>query len=84
MKTSAVTVNSTATLLVAPDNKDRIVYLHSGTGSVYVGGSDVTASTGIHLPNGTTMQMTVPFNESIYGVTATSTQTMRILTPDID
>ena len=84
MKTSAVTVNSTATLLVAPDNKDRIVYLHSGTGSVYVGGSDVTASTGIHLPNGTTIQMTIPFNESVYGVTSAATQTMRILTPDID
>jgi hypothetical protein len=84
MKTSAVTVTTSATLLVTADNKERIVYLHSGTGSVYVGGSDVTASTGIHLPNGTTMQISVPFNETIYGITSSSTQTMRVLTPDID
>jgi hypothetical protein len=84
MKTSATTVTTAATLLIAADNKDRICYLHSGTGSVYVGGSDVTSSTGIHLPNSTTMQITVPFNETIYGITSTSTQTMRVLTPDID
>ena len=84
MKTSAVTVNTTATLLIAADNKDRVCYLHSGTGSVYVGGSDVTTSTGLHLPNGTTMELTVPFNETIYGIVTTGTQTMRVLTPDID
>ena len=84
MKTSAVTVGTTATLLIAADNKDRVCYLHSGTGSVYVGGSDVTTSTGIHLPNGTTMQFNVPFNETIYGVVSTGTQTMRVLTPDVD
>ena len=84
MKTSAVTVNATATLLIDADNKDRVCYLHSGTGSVYIGGSDVTASTGIHLPNGTTMQITVPYKETIYGICATGTNTMRVVTPDID
>ena len=84
MKTSAVTVNTTATLLIAADDTTRVCYLHSGTGSVYVGGSDVTTSTGIHLPNGTTMQLTVPFKETIYGIVTTGTQTMRVLTPDVD
>jgi hypothetical protein len=84
MKTSAVTVGTTATLLIAADNKDRVCYLHSGTGSIYVGGSDVTAATGIHLPNSTTMQLSVPFNETIYGITSASTQTMRVLTSDVD
>ena len=84
MKTSAVTVAATATLLIDADNQNRTCYLHSGTGSVYVGGSDVTASTGIHLPNGTTMQLTVPQGETIYGITASGTQTMRVLTPSVD
>jgi hypothetical protein len=84
MKTSAVTVSTTATLLIAADDKPRTCYLHSGTGSVYVGGSDVTASTGIHLANGTTIELQVPFKETIYGITSASTQTMRVLTPDID
>lgn len=84
MKTSAVTVTTTATLLIAADNKERVCYLHSGTGSVYIGGADVTTSTGIHLPNGTTIQLNVPFNETIYGVVSSGTQTMRVLTPDVD
>jgi len=84
MKTSAITVGTTATLLIAADNKERICYFHSGTGSIYVGGSDVTAATGIHLPSNTTMQLNVPFNETIYGITSASTQTMRVLTPDVD
>lgn len=84
MKSSAITVGTTATLLIAGDNQPRVVYLHSGTGSIYIGGSDVTSATGIHLPNGTTMQINLPFNEPLYGITSASTQTMRTLTPDID
>lgn len=84
MKTSAVTVTTTATLLISADNIPRTCYLHSGTGSIYIGGSDVTASTGIHLPNGTTIELQVPFKETIYGITSSSSHTMRVLTPDID
>jgi hypothetical protein len=84
MKSSAITVGTSATLLIAADNQPRVVYLHSGTGSIYVGGSDVTSATGIHLPNGTTMQLDLPFNQTLYGITSASTHTMRTLTPDID
>jgi len=84
MKTSAITVTTTATLLIAADNQNRVCYLHSGTGSTYVGGSDVTAATGIHLSNGTTMEIVVPINQTVYGITSASTHTMRVLTPDID
>jgi hypothetical protein len=84
MKTSAITVGTTATLLIAADDTTRKCYLHSGTGSVYIGGSDVTAATGIHLPTNTTMEINVPFKETIYGVVSAGTQTMRVLTPDVD
>jgi len=84
MKTSAVTITTSATLLIDADNQPRICYLHSGSGSVYIGGSDVTASTGIHLSNGTTLAISVPFNETIYGITSSGTQTMRVLTPSVD
>jgi hypothetical protein len=84
MKSSVITVGTTATLLIAADNLPRVIYLHSGTGSIYVGGSDVTSATGIHLPNGTTMQIDLPFNQTLYGITSASTHTMRTLTPDID
>lgn len=84
MKSAAVTVTTSPTLLIAADNHNRICYLHSGTGSVYIGGADVTSSTGIHLSNGTTIEITMPINETIYGITSSSTQTMRVLTPDLD
>lgn len=84
MKSTAVTVTTSPTLLIAADNQNRICYLHSGTGSVYIGGADVTSSTGIHLSNGTTIEITMPINETIYGITSSSTQTMRVLTPDLD
>jgi len=84
MKTSAVTVTTSATLLIAADNQPRICYLHSGSGSVYIGGSDVTAATGIHLTNGTTIEISVPFNETIYGICSSGTNTMRVLTPSVD
>ncbi|CAB4147144.1 hypothetical protein UFOVP519_13 [uncultured Caudovirales phage] len=84
MKSTAITVTTSPTLLIEADNQNRVCYLHSGTGSVYVGGSDVTASTGIHFPNGTTMEITLPIGETIYGITSSSTHTMRILTPDVD
>jgi len=84
MKSAAVTVSTTATLLIAADNQNRVCYLHSGTGSIYIGGDDVTSSNGIHLSNGTTIEITVPINQTLYGITNSSTHTMRVLTPDLD
>jgi len=84
VKTSVATVTTSATLLIAADNQPRICYLHSGSGSVYIGGSDVTAANGIHLPNSTTMEISVPFNETIYGITSSGTNTVRVLTPSVD
>jgi len=84
MKSAAVTVTTSPTLVIEADNQNRICYLHSGTGSVYIGGADVTSSTGIHLSNGTTMEVNVPFNQTVYAVTSASTHTMRVMTPDGD
>lgn len=84
MKSIATTVTTSATLIVSADNKERTVYLHSGTGSVYIGGSNVTSSTGLHLPNGSTLEMVIPINETLYGITSSATQTLITLTPDTD
>lgn len=84
MKTTSHTVNSTPSIVVAADDQNRTVYLHSGTGSVYIGGSNVTSSTGLHMPNGTTMTMFIPSRETLYAVTSASSQTFIVLTPDTD
>lgn len=84
MKSIAVTVTTSPTLLVASDDLSRICYIHSGTGSIYLGGADVTSTTGIHLANGETISIQVPFKETVYGITSSSTNTARVLTPDVD
>lgn len=84
MKSTAVTVASTPTLIVPADNKNRDIYLHSSTGSTYIGGSTVSSQTGLHLPNGTTMTVFIPASETLYAITAASTHTMVVLTPDLD
>lgn len=84
MKSAAVTVTTSPTLLIAADNQNRVCVLHSATGSIYIGGADVTSSTGIHLSNGTTIEITMPINQTLYGITNSSTHTIRVLTPDLD
>lgn len=84
MKNTAHTITTTPSLIIPADNKSRTVYLHSGTGSVYIGNSTVSSSTGIHLQNGTTIEMFIPDNETLYAVTAAASQTLITLTPDVD
>jgi len=84
MKSFATTVTTTPTLIVPADNINRTVYLHTGTGSVYIGGSDVTSADGVHLQNGTTIQLFIPLSETLYAVTGSSSQTLITLTPDSD
>jgi hypothetical protein len=84
MKSVAVTVATTATLLIAADNQPRTCYFHSTSGSTYLGDSAVTVSSGLHLPNNQTITIQVPFGETLYGITNTGTTNVRVLTPDVD
>jgi hypothetical protein len=84
MKSVAVTVGTTATLLIAADNQPRTCYLHSTSGSTYLGDSAVTTSSGLHLPNNDTITIQVPFGETLYGITNTGSTNVRVLTPDLD
>jgi hypothetical protein len=84
MKSTAVTVTTQPTLVIAADNIPRHCYLHSSSGSLYIGGNDVSAANGLHLPNNTTIELFVPTNETVYAITSSSSHTMRVLTPDVD
>lgn len=85
MKSVSTTVGVTAVLVVAPDNKFREVYLHNaGGGKVYLGGADVTSTSGFHLNNNEAMTVTVPIGESLYGISASGTNAVITLTPDLD
>jgi hypothetical protein len=81
----AVTVTTTATLVVTADDKNRTVYLHNPSGvKMYLGGSTVTTTTGFHLDNGDTLTIELPLRETLYGIVAAGSHDVVVLRPDAD
>ena len=72
-----VTVTTSPTLLVAGDAGAEQVNLHS-KGTIYLGGADVTTSTGYQMDNGD--KVVLQNHESpIYGICSSGTPTMQVL-----
>lgn len=85
MKSVAVTVTTSPTLIVASDDLNRWVYIHnSGGAKIYVGNGNVTTTTGFHIGNGESQELFVPEKETLYAIVASSTNTIQVLTPDGD
>jgi hypothetical protein len=78
-KTSQVSVTSTPTLLVTANRADQSVYLHSSSGVIYLGNSDVTTSTGYRMDNGDKLTLQLSDNESLYGIVSSGTATMMVM-----
>jgi len=76
---SAVTVATTATLL-APANGDRvsIAIINNGGVTLYVGGSGVTAATGVPIPAGAALADS-DSTDAYYGIVASGTVDARVL-----
>jgi hypothetical protein len=77
--TSQKTVTTAATLLVTANRADQLVYLHSSSGTIYLGNSDVTTSTGYRMDNGDKLSLQLSDNEALYGITNTGTATMMVM-----
>ena len=86
MRSSAVTVTTSPTLLVAADDTHRTVYLHVvGNATVYLGSETVTTTNGLNTEKHTSpLEIIIPSRQTLYGIVATSTENVRVLTPDID
>jgi hypothetical protein len=84
MKSQAFSVGTSVAVLIAADNQNRTCYVHASSGSVYLGGSAVTASTGMHLPSNQTITITLPVGEALYGIASSGTTDVRVLSPDGD
>lgn len=85
MKSTAYTVNATATLIVPAQHYFRQVAIHSSTGSIYLGASNVTgALDGVHVKNGDTLVIDVPINETIYAVDGFGTAKAIVLDSSAD
>jgi hypothetical protein len=81
MPTSAqITVTTTATIIVPASNFDQTANLHNlGGGAMYLGGANVTTSNGYKFDNGDKLTVTVGDHEALYGITASGTQTIAVL-----
>ena len=78
---SQISINSTATVLVAATAFDQTVYIHnSGGGVVYLGAANVTTANGYKLDNGDKITIGVGDHEALYAVTASGTNVVSVLT----
>jgi len=87
MNSTAHTVTTTRSLVITSDNITRTVYLHvMGNGTVYIGGSDVTAAQGFPIVKHTApIQGGLGVGEGLWGICASGqTETIRIITIDAD
>ena len=77
ISSSQITVTTSPTLLVAGDGVAEGVYLHAKH-TVYLGGSDITSSTGYQMDNGD--KLTINNHESpIYAIAGSGSGTMQVL-----
>ena len=80
-RTQVATNSSTATLLVTADvDGCRLTVHHQGAGTVYLGGSNVTASNGMGLDTGAgPTAITLGANDKLYGIASAGTPSIQIL-----
>lgn len=81
ISSAQVSVGTSATLIVTADTDGCLVYLHNKGGTVtYLGGSDVTSTTGMGIDSGAgPVLITLPANAKLYAITAAGSQTIQIL-----
>lgn len=81
VSSAQVSVGTSATLLVTADTDGCQLLIHNKTGTVaYLGGADVTASTGMGIDSGAgPVPLTLPANAKLYGITSSGSVTVQVL-----
>ena len=78
-KSAVKTVTTTAAIVVPADIADQTVWLHSSSGTLYIGGSDLTTSNGYRLDNGDKITVAVGDHEALYAITSAGTANLYVL-----
>lgn len=78
ISTLQVTVTTSPTALVDATAEAEMVYLHSSSGTCFVGNSDVTSSTGYKMDNGDKITIENKAN-GIWAITSSGTVTMQVM-----
>jgi len=79
-KTAQVSVTTTRTLVVPELIGDQSVYLHSSSGTLYIGGPDVTTANGYRMDNGDKLTIMVGDHEALYAITSSGTANLFVMT----
>ena len=81
LESSAVTIGTSATVIANGKTGASWVYLHAPTGAntVYIGSSTVTTANGLELPKGALQTFWLAEADTLYGIVATSTQSLMVL-----
>jgi hypothetical protein len=78
-KSQVYTVSTTASVVVAANIAYQSVYLHSASGTLYIGGADLTTANGYKLDNGDKLTIMVGDQEALYAITTSGTATLYVL-----
>ena len=88
MKSTVVTVGTTPTIVVNPDDQNRYIYLQIVTSAtIYVGDGTVTTDNGMPLEkHAAPHQIFLPLKQTMYAVVTSQVGTadLRVMTPDVD
>jgi hypothetical protein len=79
-KTAQVSVTTTKTLVVPELIGDQSVYLHSSSGTLYIGGADLTTANGYRMDNGDKLTIMVGDHEALYAITTSGTANLFVMT----
>ena len=81
LESSAVTIAATATVIATGKTGASWIYLHAPTGgnTIYIGPSTVTVANGLELPKGALQTVWLAEADTLYGIVATSTQSLMVL-----
>ena len=64
-------------------NFEQHIYVHNNhSNKMYLGGSDVSASNGLHLDNGELIEIRVAQDNEIYAISESTTGNISVLRPD--
>jgi hypothetical protein len=74
-----ITITTTPTVIVPVDIADQTALLHATTGTLYIGGSDVTTSNGYLVDHKDKLTIPVGDHEGLYGVVASGTTSVSVL-----
>jgi len=85
VKSAAVTVGTTAVLVLAADDLHRVIYVHHESNqAIYLGGVNVTTSNGLHVEKDDTIAIELPQRQTLYAIADLAGQEIRVLYPDQD